>query len=150
MKKYLFIIFIALISFGISQELKKSRPTRYTAMGFFDHKTGLGIFGVSRTLYQTDKHEIFAGLGLMPVGALSMGWKYYMNEAPLQYYSVLSIQKISAMGGEMVAPYLSLGGEKKLTEKLYFNFGISAIARIYSDKKANVIAFPALNLSWRK
>ncbi|MDP6340149.1 MAG: hypothetical protein QF842_07530 [Candidatus Marinimicrobia bacterium] len=108
------------------------------------------MFGITRALYQTNRYEIFAGLGLIPTGALSLGWKYYMNDGPLQYYSVLSIQQINAMGGEIIAPYISLGGEKKLTEKLYFNFGVSTVVRFYSDRAPDIVPFPAFNFSWRK
>lgn len=150
MKNKLLIILIFLSTNGFAQEQKQPRPKKYTAIGFFDHKTGLGIFGTTRALYQTDRHEIFAGLGLLPAGTLSLGWKYYMNEGPIQYYSVVSIQQINAMGGEVVAPYLSIGGEKKISKKLYLNIGVSTIARVYSDRKTNIVALPAINISWRK
>ena len=101
---------------------EEEKPKQYRAVGLFDHKTGLGIIGIARTLYQKDKSEIFVGLGLIPAGTLSLGWKRLMNDGPIKGYSVFSIQKISAMGGEFIAPYFSFGGEKKLTDNLFFNF----------------------------
>tara|TARA_Y100000588_G_scaffold136753_2_gene150488 strand:- start:4823 stop:5275 length:453 start_codon:yes stop_codon:yes gene_type:complete len=150
MTKYLIVLMLYFFSIGLAQEEKKARPKRYTGVGLFDHKTGLSIFGNTWALYQTNQHEIFAGLGIMPAGTLSLGWKYYMNEGPIEYYSVISVQQINAMGGEVVAPYLSIGGEKKITKKLYLNLGISTVVRLYSDLNTNIVPFPAMNISWRK
>lgn len=150
LNKYLQVLILCLIPIHLAFGQKTEKPKKYTAIGLLDHKTGLSMFGHTRALYQTDRHEIFAGLGLMPAGTLSLGWKYYMNNGPIQYYSVISIQQINAMGGEVVAPYLSIGGEKKITKKLYLNLGVSTVVRIYSDRKTNLVPFPAINISWRK
>ncbi len=150
MKKYILIFILSILSYQTVLGQSNERPKKYTAIGLLDHKTGLSIFGHTRALYQSDRHEIFAGLGLMPAGTLSLGWKYYMNDGPIQYYSVMSIQQINAMGGEVVAPYLSIGGEKKITKKLYLNLGVSTIVRMYSDRKTEMLLLPNINISWRK
>ena len=145
MKKHLLLTLIIFLQMNFIRGQEEEKPKQYRAVGLFDHKTGLGIIGIARTLYQKDKSEIFVGLGLIPAGTLSLGWKRLMNDGPIKGYSVFSIQKISAMGGEFIAPYFSFGGEKKLTDNLFFNLGISSVVRVYPDKKNQILChFPRL------
>ena len=76
MAKYLIVLMLCFFSIGLAQEEKKARPKRYTGVGLLDHKTGLSIFGNTWALYQTNQHEIFAGLGIMPAGTLSLAVSY--------------------------------------------------------------------------
>ena len=87
---------------------------RYVAIGFLDHKTGISLVGYARTLKETKKHEYFIGACTMISSfTASAGWKYYFNDAPIQFYSVLLIQGVNGMGGGFIAPVISLGVEKK-------------------------------------
>ena len=97
----------------------------YIAVGFLDHKTGISLVGYARTLKQTEKHEFFIGAGTMIAAfTASAGWKYYFNYAPIQFYSVLSIQGVNGMGGSFITPVISLGVEKNLYKKWFINSSI--------------------------
>ena len=148
--KFFATLLICSLSITVAREQNNLFPKKYTSIGLFDHKTGLAIFGHTQTLYQKNQYEIFAGLGLVPTGTLSLGWKYYFKEGPIQYYYLFSIQQINAMGGEVIAPHFSFGGDKNITKGIYLNLGISTIIRIHGDGKANLIPLPTIGLSWRR
>ena len=122
----------------------------YITVGFLDHKTGISLVGYARTLKQTEKHEFFVGAGTMIAAfTASTGWKYYFNDAPIQFYSVLSIQGVNGMGGGFIAPAISFGIEKGITEKLFFNLGLNTTIRIYADRPIELVAFPNININFR-
>ena len=122
----------------------------YVAVGFIDHKTGMSLVGYARTLKQTEKHEFFIGAGTMIAAfTASAGWKYYFNNAPIQFYSVLSIQGVNGMGGGFIAPVISLGFEKNLYKKWHINFGVISMVRPHPDKSIELIAFPTININKR-
>ena len=123
---------------------------RYVAVGFLDHKTGISLVGYARTLKQTEKHEFFIGAGTMiSAFTASAGWKYYFNDAPIQFYSVLSIQGVNGMGGGFIAPVISLGVEKKLYKKWFINFGTISMVRPHPDKPIDFVTFPTINVNRR-
>ncbi len=73
-------------------------------------------------------------------------------------YSVVSMQKIYGMGGDVVAPFVSIGFEKKIWKLLFVNIGAHSIIRLSSQEgegyennldNINVITFPNLNLNFR-
>tara|TARA_B100000029_G_scaffold326227_1_gene318692 strand:+ start:80 stop:688 length:609 start_codon:yes stop_codon:yes gene_type:complete len=124
---------------------------KYIAVGFLDHKTGLSLIGYARTFMAKNKHEIFIGVGtVLAANTIAAGWKYYLtDDSPVQLYSVVSIQGIAGMGGSIVAPFVSIGGEKSITEKLYINGGLNTIFRLYNDKTLELLVLPSINLNWR-
>jgi len=123
---------------------------RYLCIGFLDHKTGTSLIGYARTLMNNNTHELFVGLGtLFTMFTLSVGWKYYFNDSPLQVYSVFAVQGISGMGGSLTAPFISLGFEKILTKKLYLNLGVNLFIRIYSNKSTELVTYPNININMR-
>ena len=106
--------------------------------------------GVARTLWQDEHHEIFVGAGtLIAMVSATIGWKYYFKNAPLNAYSVLSIQSASAMGGSFVAPIISLGVEKNIYKQWYFNAGAISMIRPHPDKAFEFVTFPAININRR-
>ena len=122
----------------------------YVAVGFLDHKTGISLVGYARTLKQTEKHEIFVGAGTMIAAfTASAGWKYYFNYAPIQFYSVLSIQSVNGMGGAFITPVISLGVEKNLNKKWFINFGAISMVRPHPDKPIDFVTLPAININMR-
>jgi len=126
------------------------KPKKYFAVGFLDHKTGMSLVGVARTLWQDEHHEIFVGAGtLIAMVSATIGWKYYFKNAPLNAYSVLSIQSASAMGGSFVAPIISLGVEKNIYKQWYFNAGAISMIRPHPDKAFEFVTFPAININRR-
>ena len=123
---------------------------KYIAVGFLDHKTGLSLIGYARTFMTKNKHEIFIGVGtILAAATIAVGWKYYLTDSPVQLYSVVSIQGIAGMGGSIVAPFVSIGCEKSITEKLYINGGLNTTFRLYSDRIPVLLVFPNINLNWR-
>jgi hypothetical protein len=123
---------------------------RYICVGFLDHKTGNSLLGYARTIIKHEKHEMFVGIGtLIAANTLSIGWKYYLLDSPIQSYSVLSMQASAGMGGSFIAPFMSLGIEKSLTKKLFFNLGLNATIRIYSHRPIEIIPFPNININYR-
>ena len=129
---------------------EKENPKKYVSVGFLDHKTGFSFVGFARTLKQTEKHEIFVGGGtLIAMLTTSLGWKYYFNNAPFHAYSVLAIHGISGMGGLGLAPFVSLGIEKHLIKKLYFNLGVNSLIRVYSSRQTDFVVSPAININMR-
>ena len=129
---------------------EKENPKKYISVGFLDHKTGFSFVGFARTLKQTEKHEIFVGGGtLIAMLTTSLGRKYYFNNAPFHAYSVLAINGISGMGGLGLVPFVSLGIEKHLIKKLYFNLGVNSLIRVYSSRQADFVVFPAININMR-
>ena len=137
------IILLALLVIGFSQE-------HHVSIGFFDHKTGNSLIGYARTILKHEKHEVFIGVGtLLAMNTLSVGWKYYISDSPVKLYSVLSTQGIAAMGGQFIAPAISIGIEKEITKKLFMNLGINSNLRIYANRPMELIAFPNININYR-
>ena len=131
-KSILLILFVI----GFSQE-------HHVSIGFLDHKTGNSFVGYARTILKHQNHEIFIGFGtLLAMNTLSAGWKYYISDSPIKFYSVLSTQGIAGMGGLFIAPAISIGIEKKITKKLFMNLGINSNLRIYANRPMELIAFP--------
>ena len=122
----------------------------YVAVGFLDHKTGMSLVGYARTLKQTEKYDFFIGAGtLIAAFTASAGWKYYFNDAPIKFYSVLSMQGINGMGAGFIAPVISLGFEKNLYKKWHVNFGVISMVRPHPDKPIELKAFPTININKR-
>lgn len=150
MKKYLLLILICLIQLNFIQGQDNEKQKKYFSVGFLDHKTGLSLVGVARTLWQNEKNEIFVGAGtLIAMVTGSAGWKYYLNDGSYQGYSVLSLQGISAMGGMAVAPVVSLGIEKNIFRNWFFNAGTISMLRPHPDKDFEFVTFPAININKR-
>ena len=138
-KSILLILFVI----GFSQE-------HHVSIGFLDHKTGNSFVGYARTILKHQNHEIFIGFGtLLAMNTLSAGWKYYISNSPIKFYSVLSTQGIAGMGGLFIAPAISIGIEKKITKKLFMNLGINSNLRIYANRPMELIAFPNININYR-
>ena len=101
-------------------------------------------------LKKVDKHELFVGVGtLVAMNTLSAGWKYYLLDSPIHLYSVVSIQGIAGMGGGFISPFLSVGAEKSITDKLYINLGLNTVIRVYRNRPIELVPFPNVNLNWR-
>ena len=137
------IILLGFFVIGFSQE-------HYVSIGFLDHKTGNSLVGYARTILKHENHEIFIGVGtLLAMNTLSVGWKYYISDSPIKFYSVLATQGIAGMGGGFIAPAISIGIEKKITKKLFINLGINSNLRIYANRPIELIAFPNININYR-
>ena len=136
------------MNFVYGQEEKNS--IHYVSVGFLDHKTGTSLVGYARTIKKFDKHELFIGAGtVIAAVTFSAGWKYYLLASPLQFYSVVSVQNATGMGGSFIAPFISLGIEKHITKKIYFNLGLNTTIRVYSDRPEEFVMFPNVNINLR-
>ncbi|SVD79142.1 uncharacterized protein METZ01_LOCUS431996, partial [marine metagenome] len=134
----------------LKSEDHKTENNQYVSVGFLDHKTGNSLVGYARTLKKVDKHELFVGVGtLVAMNTLSAGWKYYLLDSPIHLYSVVSIQGIAGMGGGFISPFLSVGAEKSITDKLYINLGLNTVIRVYKNRPNELVPFPNVNLNWR-
>ena len=150
MKKYFLIILICLIQFNFAEGQNKPEKDKYISVGFLDHKTGMSLIGYAHTLKIIDKHEFFIGAGtLVAMNTAAVGWKYYLNDSPIHLYSVMSIMGVAGMGGMFGAPFVSLGAEKSITEKLYINAGLNTMVSIYDNRPPELVPFPNVNLNWR-
>ncbi|MDP6684617.1 MAG: hypothetical protein QGH24_01590 [Candidatus Marinimicrobia bacterium] len=150
MKNSFLIVFLCLIQFNFVTGQNKPGKDKYISVGFLDHKTGMSLVGYARTLKTMENHEFFIGVGtLLAANTIAAGWKSYLNDSPIHIYSVVSIQGVAGMGGEIVAPFVSIGGEKSITEKLYINAGLNTLLRIYNYRSPELVPFPNVNLNWR-
>ena len=150
MKLYYPIIFVFLLLINLAEGQNKTEKNNYVSVGFLDHKTGNSLVGYARTLKKVDKHELFVGVGtLVAMNTLSAGWKYYLLDSPIHLYSVMSIQGIVGMGGGFVSPFLTVGTEKSITDKLYINLGLNTVIRVYRNRPIELVPFPNVNLNWR-
>ena len=136
------------MNFVHGQEEKNT--IHYVSVGFLDHKTGTSLVGYARTMKKFDKHELFIGAGtVIAAVTFSAGWKYYLSDSPLQVYSVVSVQNAIGMGGSFIAPFISLGIEKRITKKMYFNLGLNTTIRVYPDRPVEFVMFPNVNINFR-
>ena len=134
MKRVLFVyILISLFATSVGSAEEKV-PENYLTIGALDHKTGLSLIGYARTLVSNEKHELFVGAGtLIAAVTISSGWKYNFLHYYADFYSVVSVQAISAGQSKKIvyAPFLALGIEKKLSTKWYINAGVVHLIRLY-------------------
>ena len=134
------------------------RPNSYTSVGLFDHKTGLSLVSYAYNLVNNGDHEVFVGAGsALLATTASVGWKYYLFEYGVDFYSVLAAQGVVAgMAREFtVLPvtFASLGFEKKIGNRLWVNAGVNVTIRLYppgSSHPPDVIPLPNLNINWRR
>ena len=149
-REYLTIIDFDENSITNEEGKEKKETINYWSIGFLDHRTGNSLVGYARIIMSFEKHEIFIGVGtLIAANTLSVGWKYYLLDSPMQLYSVLSTQAVAGMGGGFVSPFVSLGIEKSITKKLFFNLGLNTTIRIYSHRPIELVAFPNININFR-
>ena len=129
---------------------QEKNSIHYVSVGFLDHKTGTSLVGYARTIKKFNKHELFIGAGtVIAAVTFSAGWKYYLSDSPLQFYSVVSVQNATGMGGSFIAPFISLGIEKRITKKIYFNLGLNTTIRVYPDRPVEFVMFPNFNINFR-
>jgi hypothetical protein len=150
MKMCLLIVSFCLIQTKFIEGKTHPHKDEYISAGFLDHKTGMSLIGYARTLKTVDRHEFFVGGGtLIAAITLAIGWKYYLHDSQIPLYSVVAFHGVSGMGGEFGAPFISLGAEKSITEKLYINAGLNTTIRMYNNRSPELISFPNINLNWR-
>ena len=142
--KKLYIILLILPLFGTSQN------KNYISMGFLDHKTGSSAIGYTRSILQNANNEVFVGFGTaIAINTFVIGYKKYLLRSTVDGYGVISMQKIYGMGGDLNAPCISIGVEKKIWKILFLNFGINSTMRSSSSKKIDFITLPNINLNIR-
>ena len=128
----------------------QNQTKNYISIGFLDHKTGNSIVGYTRSIIQNENNELFVGLGTaIAINSFVIGYKKYLLRSFIDGYSVISIQKIYGMGGDLNAPCISIGIEKKIWKVLFFNIGVNSIMRSSPSQQIEFITFPALNLNIR-
>tara|TARA_Y100001954_G_C15367467_1_gene387041 strand:+ start:77 stop:511 length:435 start_codon:yes stop_codon:yes gene_type:complete len=142
--KKLYIILLILPLFGTSQN------KNYISIGFLDHKTGSSAIGYTRSILQNANNEVFVGFGTaIAINTFVIGYKKYLLRSTVDGYGVISMQKIYGMGGDLNAPSISIGVEKKIWKILFLNFGINSTMRSSSSKKLDFITLPNINLNIR-
>ena len=142
--KKLYIILLMLPLFGTSQN------KNYLSIGFLDHKTGSSAIGYTRSILQNANNEVFVGFGTaIAINSFVIGYKKYLLRSTIDGYGVISMQKIYGMGGDLNAPCISVGVEKKIWKILFLNFGINSTMRSSSSKKIDFITLPNINLNIR-
>tara|TARA_Y100000994_G_C15440154_1_gene338062 strand:+ start:134 stop:574 length:441 start_codon:yes stop_codon:yes gene_type:complete len=143
-KKFIFFLLFPL--FLTSQ----NQTNNYISIGFLDHKTGNSVIGYTRSILQNTNNEVFVGFGTaIAINSFVIGYKKYFMRSLLDGYSVISMQKIYGMGGDLNAPCISIGVEKKIWKILFLNIGINSTMRSSSSKKIDFITFPSINLNIR-
>ncbi|MBC8346179.1 MAG: hypothetical protein ISR82_07825 [Candidatus Marinimicrobia bacterium] len=143
----LILILSLYVSFIYGQN--NERPSEYIAVGILDHKTGFSLVGYAHTFLQNDKHELFVGGGsLIALHTISTGWKYYFNDDSIKAYSVVAIHGFFFNNILKGKPFMALGIEKKLTEKLYFNLGINSTLE-EDTTSLKIYWAPSININWR-
>ena len=115
-KKFIFFLLFPL--FLTSQ----NQTNNYISIGFLDHKTGNSVIGYTRSILQNTNNEVFVGFGTaIAINSFVIGYKKYFMRSLLDGYSVISMQKIYGMGGDLNAPCISIGVEKKIWKILFLN-----------------------------
>jgi len=128
----------------------QNQTNNYISIGFLDHKTGNSVIGYTRSILQNTNNEVFVGFGTaIAINSFVIGYKKYFMRSLLDGYSVISMQKIYGMGGDLNAPCISIGVEKKIWKILFLNIGINSTMRSSSSKKIDFITFPNINLNIR-
>ncbi len=151
MQKIQYLSLILFLCFQISNINGQNveRSTNYFSVGILDHKTGFSWVGYAHTFKQNEKHDLFVGAGsLIFFHTVSVGWKYYLIDAPIKAYSVLAIHGIIFKNILKGKPFMSIGIEKKLTEKLYFNLGINSTLD-ENTSSPTIYWAPSINVNWR-
>ena len=155
MVKYFPIIFICIILLNLLEGQNKTEKNKYMSLGFLDHKTGISLVGYARTLKKVDKHELFVGVGtLIALNTLSVGWKYYLSDSPVHFYSVIAAQGAVDMSVKFnILPivFASVGFEKSIFKHIWINLEVNSTARLYLDGSHNpdFLVLPNANLNWR-
>ena len=155
MIKYFPIIFICVILLNFLEGQNKTEKNKYMSLGFLDHKTGISLVGYARTLKKVDKHELFVGVGtLIALNTLSVGWKYYLSDSPVHFYSVIAAQGAVGMSVKFnILPivFASVGFEKSIFKHIWINLGVNSTARLYLDGSHNTdfLVLPNANINWR-
>ena len=141
------IVFVLLLPLlGASQ----SQTKNYISIGFLDHKTSNSIIGYTRSILQNENNELFVGYGTMiAINSFVIGYKKYLMRSSIDGYSVISMQKIYGMGGDLTAPGVSIGLEKRIWKVLFVNIGVNSTIRFSSSKKTEFMTLPTLNLNIR-
>ena len=155
MIKYFPIIFICIILLNFLEGQNKTEKNKYMSLGFLDHKTGISLVEYARTLKKVDKHELFVGVGtLIALNTLSVGWKYYLSDSPVHFYSVIAAQGAVGMSVKFnILPivFASVGFEKAIFKHIWINLGVNSTARLYLDGSHNTdfLVLPNANINWR-
>ena len=154
---------IAIISSLIMTSEGKWFTSKSTTFGLFDGKYGIDFFSISRTIYEEDNNEIFAGFGtsLFISTQAGIGWKhYYEKSGKLQPFSCISIfsrgaNKMAVTNGSSVRhdDCIGLSGglsvmlkdRKEDKRDIYINFG--AIA--FYDFRNKVMGLPFINIEFK-
>ena len=76
-----------------------------------------------------------------------MNFVHGQEEKKLIHY--VSVQNASGMGVSFIAPFISLGIEKRITKKMYFNLGLNTTIRVYPDRPVEFVMFPNVNINFR-
>lgn len=147
-------VFLLIIVFLFSQSdlsYAGDRITKnYLALGFLDHKTGGSLIGYAKTFISSKDNDVFIGAGtLIAAFTLSLGWKYYLINKPISVYSVLAVQGISAFSGGFIAPFISIGIEKEIFDKIFINIGVNSTVRVYKKRSTELVNFPNVNINYR-
>tara|TARA_Y100000766_G_C18911458_1_gene608560 strand:- start:626 stop:1066 length:441 start_codon:yes stop_codon:yes gene_type:complete len=143
-KKFIFLWLLPLFVLGQDQ------TKNYISVGFLDHKTGNSIIGYTRSVIQNENNELFIGFGsAVAINSFIIGYKKYLLRSSIDGYSVISIQKIYGMGGDLSAPCVSIGIEKRIWKILFLNIGINSTMRFSSSQEIEFITLPTLNLNIR-
>ncbi len=145
MKK--FFIFLFIFPLFISGQ---NQTKNYISIGFLDHKTGNSAIGYTRALLQNENNEFFFGFGTaIAINSFIIGYKKYLLKSFIDGYSVISMQKIYGMGGDLSAPCISVGVEKRIWKVLFLNIGVNSTIRFSSSEKIELMNLPTLNLNIR-
>jgi len=143
------IIFLFLLPFFSSGQTQK-QTKNYISIGFLDHKTGNSAIGYTRSILQNENNELFIGCGSMiAVHSFIIGYKKYLLRTFVDGYAVISMQKIYGMGGDLNAPGLSIGFEKRVWRFLFLNIGVNSTIRFSSSEKTSFMTFPNVNINIR-
>ena len=121
------------------------------SVGFLDHKTGMSLFSYTYTFFKQPKHESFVGFGtLVAMNTLAAGWKLYLFDYYLNFYTVLAGHLAAGMGKNiLIIPFAHLGAEKAISDKWFINVGVNNSLRIYKSRKSKVLIFPSVNVNYR-
>ena len=154
---------IVIISSLIMTSEGKWFTSKNTTFGLFDGKYGVDFFSISRTIYEEDNNEIFAGFGtsLFISTQAGIGWKhYYETASKFQPFSCISIfsrsaNKMAVTNGSSVrhddciglsgGTSLMLWDRKENKRDLYLNIGAIAIY----DFRNEVMGYPFINIEFK-
>ena len=139
-----------------TEPVAKTAYRHHFSFGFLNHQTGSSVVSYARTLWASENHEVYAGVGsVLALNTLAVGWKVYVFESFVDAYLVTAAHFMAGMSEKsLVAPFFAVGVEKSLWGGFFINAGVNNTLRLYledgrSYRDAEVLVFPHAHLTYR-